>query len=97
MVKENEMGGRRHGFNGHELGQTPGYGEGQGSLACCFPQGPEESDSTWRLNNNKRESKTETTGYFRVMMMWMLHTKFYMCKKMISGGKFINLITFIRK
>ena len=24
-----------HQFNGHEPGQTPGDGEGQGSLACC--------------------------------------------------------------
>ena len=27
------MVGWYHRFNGHELGQTPGYGEGQGSLA----------------------------------------------------------------
>ena len=36
-----------HGFNGHELGQSPGDGEGQGSLACCSPWGHEESDMTW--------------------------------------------------
>ena len=29
--------------NGHELGQIPGDGEGQGSLACCSPSGHEES------------------------------------------------------
>ena len=22
-------------YNGHELGQTPGHGEGQGGLTCC--------------------------------------------------------------
>ena len=33
--------------NGHELGQTPGDGGGQGGLACCSPQGCEESDTTW--------------------------------------------------
>ena len=33
--------------NGHELGQTPGDGEGQGSLLCCSPWGCEESDTTW--------------------------------------------------
>ena len=38
--------------NGHELGQIPGDGEGQGSLACCSPSGHEESDNTWQLNNN---------------------------------------------
>ena len=28
-----------HWFNAHELGQTPGGGEGQGGLTCCSPQG----------------------------------------------------------
>ena len=28
-----------HQPNGHELEQTPGDGEGQGSLACCSPWG----------------------------------------------------------
>jgi len=28
------MVGCHHQFNGHELGQTPGDGEGQGGLAC---------------------------------------------------------------
>ena len=32
--------------NGHELGQTPGDGEGQGGLACYSLQGHEESDMT---------------------------------------------------
>ena len=35
--------------NGHELGQTLGDGEGQGSLACCSLWGHEESDTIWRL------------------------------------------------
>ena len=36
------MVGWHHGFSGHELGQTPRDGEGQGSLACCSV-----SDRTW--------------------------------------------------
>ena len=36
----------------HELGQTLGDGEGQGSLACCSPWGCKESDMTERLSNN---------------------------------------------
>ena len=35
-----------HQFNGHESEQTPGDSEGQGSLACCSPQGRKESDTT---------------------------------------------------
>ena len=41
-----------HEFNGHELGQALGDGEGQGGLACCSPQDLEESDMTGQLNNN---------------------------------------------
>ena len=36
-MTENEMVGWHHQFNGHEFEQTPGDGEGQGSLACCSP------------------------------------------------------------
>ena len=31
------MVGWHHRYNGHELGQTPGDGEGRGRLACCSP------------------------------------------------------------
>ena len=34
---ENEMVGWHHWINGHEFEQTPGDGEGQGSLLCCNP------------------------------------------------------------
>ena len=33
-ITEDEMVGWHHQFIGHELGQTTGDGEGQGSLAC---------------------------------------------------------------
>ena len=41
------MVGWKHQFNGHELGQTLGDGEGQGNLVCCSPWGSKESDMTW--------------------------------------------------
>ena len=44
-----------HLLNGYEFEQTPGDGEGQGSLACCRPWGHKEQDMTKRLNNNKPE------------------------------------------
>jgi len=34
-------------INGHEPGQTPGDGEGQGGLVCCSPWGHKELDMTW--------------------------------------------------
>ena len=54
-MTEDEMVGWHHRFNGHELGQTPGDGEGQGSLAGCSPWGREESDMTWVLNSNNNQ------------------------------------------
>ena len=33
------MVGWHHRLNGHEFEQTLGDGEGQGTLACCSPQG----------------------------------------------------------
>ena len=53
---EDEMGGWHHRLNGHELGQTPGDSEGQGSLACCSPWGRKEPDTTEQLNwTDKKE------------------------------------------
>ena len=37
----------------HKFEQTPGDGEGQGSLVCCSPWGCKELSTTWQLNNNK--------------------------------------------
>ena len=45
-MTEDEMFGWHHRLNGHEFGQAPGDGEGQGSLACCSPWGCKESDRT---------------------------------------------------
>ena len=51
---EDQMIGWHHWHNVHELGQTLGDGEGQGSLACCHPWGCEELDMTWQLNNSNQ-------------------------------------------
>ena len=45
-MTEDEMVGCHHRLKGHEFEQTPGYGEGQGSLACCSPWDCKESDTT---------------------------------------------------
>ena len=46
-----EMIGWHHQFNGHELGQILGDGNGQGSLVYCSPWSHKESDMTWQLNS----------------------------------------------
>ena len=40
--RDHEMAGWNHRLNGHEFEQTPGDGEGQGSLARCSPWGRKE-------------------------------------------------------
>ena len=40
------MVGWHHRLNEREFEQTPGDGKGQGSLACCSPQGCKKSDMT---------------------------------------------------
>jgi len=52
-MTEDKMIGWHHQLNGHEFEQTPGDGEGQGSLACCSPCVCKESDTTEQLNHNK--------------------------------------------
>ena len=42
QATENKMVGWHHWLNGHEFEQTPGSGEGQGSLTCCSPWGHKE-------------------------------------------------------
>ena len=39
-----------HQLNGHEFEQAPVAGDGQGSLACCSPQGHKELEMTEQLN-----------------------------------------------
>ena len=45
-MTQGEMVGWHHLLRGHESEQTPGDGEGQGSLACCRPWGHKERDTT---------------------------------------------------
>ena len=64
------MGGWHCWYNGHELGQTLGYGEGQGGLACCSPLGRKESDSAGWLNNNY--ISYSSLWSFQVLLEWVL-------------------------
>ena len=56
-TKEDEMVGWHHWLNGH------GFGDGQGSLACCSPRGHKELDTTERLN------WTEPRRHFHLTVM----------------------------
>ena len=48
------MAGRHHRCDEHELGKTPGDGDGQGGLACGNPLGCKKLDMTGQLNNNNK-------------------------------------------
>ena len=64
-MTEDEMVEWHHWFYGHELEQALGVGDGQGSLACCSPQGHKESDTTEQLNNNNMLSvRTENLNVY---------------------------------
>ena len=54
--------------NGHESEQTPGDGDGQGSLACCSPWGLRESATTERLTSNNKGA--EMSGNLRPPPRW---------------------------
>ena len=51
-ASEDEMAGWHNRYNGHELWQTSGGGEGQGGVVCCSPWGRKESDTSGWLNNH---------------------------------------------
>ena len=51
-MTEDEMVGWHHQLHGHEVEQTLGDGDGQGSLVCCSSWSHKESDTTEQLNNN---------------------------------------------
>ena len=45
-MTEDEMVGWHHWLDAHEFGWTPGVGDGQGGLACCYSWGHKELDTT---------------------------------------------------
>ena len=49
-MTEDEMAGWHHRLDGQEFEWTPGFGDGQGGLACCDSWGRKESDTTEQLN-----------------------------------------------
>ena len=95
---EDEMVGCHHWFSGHELGQTPGDGEGWWSLACCSPRGCKELDVTWWLNNStpavqKWRHLTEDrltdmagVGGRRGWDVWRTYTETYIAMYVASGN-----------
>ena len=59
-MTEDKTVGLHHRLNGREFEQTPGDGEGQGSLVCCSPRGHKELDKVERLNNKLQRNFIKT-------------------------------------
>ena len=49
-MTEDEMVGWHHRLEGHEFEQSPGVGDGQGSLACFSQRGCKKLDTTEQVN-----------------------------------------------
>ena len=62
---EDEMVGWHHWLNGYEFEQALEDGEVQGSLGYYDPWGCKESDTTERLNNNKKEQRKGLRTYLK--------------------------------
>ena len=94
--QEGEMVGWHHWLNGHEVGQTPGGNEGQGSLVCCSLWGHKELDTAEQL------TKTTTIlwlfyGYIsRKMYHWQNDTYASMIQNLGAVGKHTHVWQFLR-
>ena len=69
------MVGWLHQLNGLEFEQTPGDGEGPGSLVCCNPLAHKESDATEWLNNNKNMRGIKWTHFHCSAMIRVLRCR----------------------
>ena len=74
-VSENEMAVWHYSWNGHELGQSSRYGEGQGVLVWCSPWGHKEPDTAGRLKNSNNP--------YLLFTNYLLHFKDKMNQKIV--------------
>ena len=97
MTKD-EMIGWYHRLDGHEFEETPGVGDGQGSLACCSPWGPKESDTTEWLNWT--EGSTEYCSKIQLLALFsIMHYKQVMnfCRETKISTEWLGLLKILLK
>ena len=86
---ENEMAGRHHQCNGHELGQTLEDGGRQGGLACCSPWGDrvrQDLATEQQLVCQSFLSKDQASFYF--MAVIIVHGDFRAQERKICASAF---------
>ena len=83
-MTEDEMVGWHHQLDGHEFQQTPGDGEGQGSLACCSPWVSREW--TW-LSHWKTTTRGPCRGTLALLFLTVGRKKWQTALWGRGGGK----------
>ena len=74
---EDEMAGWHHWLNGRESEWTPGVGDGQGGLACCYSWGCKESDTTEQLNLTELKICFMKTTLLQTKETWGIRIEIY--------------------
>jgi len=96
-ITEDEMVGRHQQLDGHEFEQSPGVGDGQGSLVCCSPWGHKESDTTewlnWLAEEMTWRSKTYIAWYQNLCLTTVLHTLLKQPRPHLTWRRTISLLT----
>ena len=70
---EDEMAGWQHWLDGRESEWTPGVGDGQGGLVCCYSWGGKELDTTERLNWTQLKCIKPSVVHLKLNVICQLH------------------------
>ena len=93
IATEDDMVGWHHWFNGHEVEQTQGDSEGQGSLVYCILWSHKESDTTFCIALHWKTT-TVLTLYIRQTSKKILN--FLVDSLKFKKGKLILLMSFFK-
>ena len=91
-MTENEMVGRHHWLNGHEFEQSPGDGDGQGSLACLRSMVSQRVRHDW-VTEQQQHFNWLRKSILKIQYPSMLNT----FSKPGIEGNFFNLVKNIHK
>ena len=90
-MPEEKTVGWHHWRNGHEFEQTPGDGEGQGSLASCSPWGSQRVRHNWAAEQQQQplEKLRLTDNKWLLHRHWISFTECMNHKKNLSKNTFL--------
>ena len=79
-----EMVGGHHQLDVHGFGWTPGVGDGQGGLACCYSWGRKESDTTEQLNRTCNLTTGNLSHFLGVFLVYLVSAQMH------KGSKYLE-------